>query len=224
MTLDTPTGREPVTIGGIWRDGNLAGRDVTVPMSLFRRLFGDQPPQNLGLIPVPGLSTTQLAERVRAAHLLPGLVVEDPAQFAADISKSVDDQLAPFTAMQRGLLLVAFVAVLSTLLLVGVQRRRELGLLAAVGMEPSQLVGMTLAEGVGAGLVGLALALVGSIVIQIGFHLVLPIIIGFKDPLRFDFFSFAIWGSVSLALVAGASLLPAWRNARVPILESLQYE
>jgi putative ABC transport system permease protein len=195
-----------------------------MPMWLYQQMFGDQPPQSLGLIPAAGVSTAELAERVRAAHLMPGLVVEDPSQFAADVSKSVNDQLTAFTAMQRGLLLVAFVAVLSTLLLVGVQRRRELGLLAAVGMEPAQLARMTLAEGMAAGVIGLALALVGSIVIETGFHLVLPIIIGFKDPLRYDFASFFLWSAVSLVLVAAASLLPAWRNARVPVLESLQYE
>ncbi|MGN6473747.1 MAG: FtsX-like permease family protein [Mycobacteriales bacterium] len=224
LLLDTPTGRRAVTVGGIWRDGNVGGRAVTMPLSLYRRLFGPQPPQSLGLIPVPGLSAAQLADRVRAAHVQPGVFVEDPKEFAAEISKSVSDQLAPFTAMQRGLLLVAFVAVLSTLLLVGVQRRRELGLLAAIGMEPSQLARMTVAEGVTAGVIGLAVAFVGSILIETGFWLVLPIIIGFKDPLRYDFPAFAIWGAVSLALVAAASLLPAWRNARVPVLESLQYE
>lgn len=224
LHLETPTGVASVTVGGIWRDGNVAGKAVTMPMWLFRHLFGDQPAQSFGLIPASGLSASQLADRVRAANLLPGLIVEDPAEFAADVSKSVNSELAPFTAMQRGLLLVAFVAVLSTLLLVGVQRRRELGVLAAVGMEPSQVAGMTLAEGVSAGVIGLALAFVGSIVIETGFYLVLPIIIGFKDPLRFDFVSFAIWGAVSLGLVAAASLLPAWRNARVPVLESLQYE
>lgn len=224
LVLDTPTGPASVTVGGIWQDGNADGLAATMPMSLFTSLFGPQPSESLGLIPVPGLSATALAERVRAAGLPASLVIEDPAQFAADISTSVDQELAPFTAMQRGLLLVAFVAVLSTLLLVGVQRRRELGLLAAVGMEPSQLAGMTVAEGVSAGVIGLALAFVGSIVIETGFYLVLPIIIGFKDPLRFDFYSFLIWGGVSLVLVTAAAVWPAWRNARVPVLESLQYE
>lgn len=224
FVLDTPTGRAAVTVGGIWRDGNLGGEDVTMPTWLYRKLFGDQPAQSFGLIPQPGVSPAELAQRVRDADLVPGLVVEDPVSFSADIAKSVNDELTAFTAMQRGLLLVAFVAVLSTLLLVGVQRRRELGLLAAVGMEPSQLVKMTLAEGLSAGVIGLALALIGSIIIETGFHLVLPIIIGYKDPLRYDFAAYFTWAAVSLVLVAAASLLPAWRNARVPVLESLQYE
>ena len=97
-------------------------------------------------------------------------------------------------------------------------------LLAAVGMQPSHLIGMTLAEGVSAGVIGLVLAFFGSIIIETGFYLVLPIVIGFKDPLRYDFVSFAVWGAVALVVVAVASILPAIRNARVPVLESLQYE
>jgi ABC-type lipoprotein release transport system permease subunit len=91
-------------------------------------------------------------------------------------------------------------------------------------MEPTQIARMTLTEGLSAGVIGLALAFFGSLIIELSFHLVLPIIIGFKDPLRYDFAAFAVWGAVSLALVAAASLFPAWRNARVPVLESLQYE
>ncbi|HVX69240.1 MAG TPA: FtsX-like permease family protein [Mycobacteriales bacterium] len=224
LLIDTPTGRAPVTVGGIWQDGNLGGKAITMPISLFERLFGNQPPQSLGLIPVPGVTAAELADRVRTLPLARGLIVADPAQFTEEVSASASEQMAPFTAMQRGLLLVAFVAVLSTLLLVGVQRRRELGLLAAVGMEPAQLARMTVAEGLSAGVIGLAFAILGSVLIETAFYLELPIIIGFKDPLRFDFYSYLIWGAVSLVLVAAASLLPAWRNARVPVLESLQYE
>jgi putative ABC transport system permease protein len=224
LLVDTPTGRVPVTIGGIWQDGNLGGKAITMPMPMFERLFGKQPPQSLGLVPAPGLTATTLAYRIRTLPFAQGLIVEDPAQFTEEVTATANDQMEPFTAMQRGLLLVAFVAVLSTLLLVGVQRRRELGLLAAVGMEPAQLARMTVAEGLSAGVIGLAFAFLGSVLIETAFYLELPIIIGFKDPLRYDFAAFAIWAAVSLVLVVAAALLPAWRNARVPVLESLQYE
>jgi putative ABC transport system permease protein len=161
---------------------------------------------------------------VRAAHLDRDLTVDTAAQLTARISKAIGQQLTPFDALQRSLLLVAFVAVLSTLLLVGVQRRRELGLLAAVGMEPVQLGRMTLAEGVAAGVIGIGLSLGGAIIITVGFYWVLPILIGFRDPLRFDFISLAFWAPAGILLVAVAALLPAWRNAHLEVLEALQYE
>jgi ABC-type lipoprotein release transport system permease subunit len=83
---------------------------------------------------------------------------------------------------------------------------------------------MTVAEGAGAGLIGVVLAVIGSVVIEIAFAWVLPIDIGYKDPLRLDFASLAVWVPVSLALVVAATVLPAWRNARLEIVEALQYE
>jgi len=41
--------------------------------------------------------------------------------------------MRPFWVLQRGMLLVAFIAVASTLLLIVLQRRRELAMLAAIG-------------------------------------------------------------------------------------------
>jgi putative ABC transport system permease protein len=222
LVLDTPQGFAAVTVGGIWQDGNLAGNAVTMPAWLFERLYGRQPPVSIGLLPAPGVSMADLA--ARTARVDPRLVVETPSQLAGQVSKSVAQQLAPFDAMQRALLAVAFVAVLSTLLLVGVQRRREFGLLSAVGMEPSQTARMTVAEGAGAGLIGVALAVIGSVVIEIAFAWVLPIDIGYKDPLRLDFASLAVWVPASLALVVAATVLPAWRNARLEVVEALQYE
>lgn len=222
LVLDTPDGLAPVTVGGIWQDGNVAGNDATMPAWLFQRLYGTLPPVSVGLVPAPGVTMAQLAARVDRVD--PRLVVETPAQLSREISKSVGQQLAPFDAMQRALLIVAFVAVLSTLLLVGVQRRREFGLLSAVGMEPSQTARMTVAEGAGAGIIGVALSVIGSVIIEIAFAWVLPIDIGYKDPLRLDFSSLAVWVPASLALVVAATMLPAWRNTRLEIVEALQYE
>lgn len=224
LALDTPTGVASVVVGGIWEDGNVNGNAVTVPLWLFQRLYGDQPPQSVGLIPKAGVTPPQLAQQVRDARLGSDLNINTPQQLAKSISKGVGQQLAAFQAIQRTLTFVAFVAVLSTMLLVGVQRRRELGLFAAVGMEPNQLASMTVAEAAAAGLIGIALSIGGAVISTIGFYWILPIIIGFKDPLIFDFPTLLIWGPIALLLVTVASLLPAWRNAHVPLVEALHYE
>jgi putative ABC transport system permease protein len=193
-------------------------------MSLFRRLYGDQPPTGLGLIADRKVGAVELAKSVRAARLDPELRVDTPAQLTARLTRDVGRQLTPFKALQRGLLLVAFVAVLSTLLLVGVQRRREMGLLAAVGMEPAQLARMTIVEGVAVGAIGVALSVIAAVGTTIAFSLITPIIIGFRDPLRFDFLSLLFWGPVAIVVVTAAAVMPAWRNARLEVLEALQYE
>ncbi|HUE58746.1 MAG TPA: FtsX-like permease family protein [Acidimicrobiales bacterium] len=224
LELDTPSGLSTVVVGGIWEDGNVNGYAVTTPMWLFRQLYGDQPPESIGLIPAPGVTTMELAARVTAAHLGPDIKVDTPAQLANEVSKGVGQQLTAFVSIQRSLTVVAFVAVLSTMLLVGVQRRRELGLLAAIGMEPSQLARMTLSEGAGAGLIGTVLSVGGAVIATIGFYWILPILIGYKDPLLFDFGSLLTWTPIVIVLVTLASLLPAWRNAHLQVVEALHYE
>jgi ABC-type antimicrobial peptide transport system permease subunit len=99
-----------------------------------------------------------------------------------------------------------------------------MGLLAAVGMEPSQLARMTIVEGVAVGTIGVALSIIGAVGTTISFSLITPIIIGFRDPVRFDFWSLLIWGPVAIVVVTAAAAMPAWRNARLEVLEALQYE
>jgi putative ABC transport system permease protein len=224
LRLDTPTGYAFVTVGGIWGNGNFNGRVVDMPMALLERLYGPQPADAVGVIAAPGQSVTGLAHRIRAANLDPGLRIDTPAQLVARVSNDVSRQLAPFDALQRGLLVVAFVAVLSTLLLVGVQRHRELGLLAAVGMEPSQLSFMTLAEAAAVGVIAVLLSVVGAAGMTVAFYFVVPIIVGFHDPLRFSFGSLAVSGPAAIIVVMAAAALPAWRTSRLEVLEALQYE
>lgn len=224
LRLDTPTGFAWVTVGGVWRNGNFNGNVVDMPMWLLRRLYGNQPSTGVGLIAARDVGPAELAQRVRTAHLDPDLQVDTPAQLTARFTRQISRQLSPFEALQRGLLVVAFIAVLSTLLLVGVQRRREMGLLAAIGMEPSQMARMTVTEGIAVGIIGVILGVAGAVVMNIAFFFIIPILIGWQDPLRFDFFSLLLWGPIGIIIVTAAAVMPAWRNAHLEVLEALQYE
>jgi len=131
VRLPTPTGWASVPIQGIWQNGDFNGNSVHVPFSLFERLYGPQPAQEAYLRPAPGVPPARLVAEVRAAGLGPEVQAQTPARLAELISRDIKSQFGPFWALQRGMLLVAFVAVLSTLLLAGIQRRRELALARA---------------------------------------------------------------------------------------------
>ena len=225
LRLDTPSGFRTVTVGGVWLNGNFNGRVVDMPVALFRRLYGDvEPPDTIRVTPAPGIGLDTLKARLVAARLDPDLVVQTPAQVVQRASNDVGHQLDTFNALQRGLLVVAFIAVLSTLLLVGVQRRREVGLLAAIGMEPGQLGRMVLVEALGVGLLASVTAIAGGVLMNLAFNYNIPLIVGYKDPLRFAFWSLLLWIPVTIALVLAAAALPAWRTSRLEVLEAVQYE
>jgi ABC-type lipoprotein release transport system permease subunit len=83
---------------------------------------------------------------------------------------------------------------------------------------------MTVAEGAAVGAIGVALSVVAAVGTTIAFSLITPIIIGYRDPMRFDFWSLLFWGPVAIVVVTAAAVMPAWRNARLEVLEALQYE
>jgi putative ABC transport system permease protein len=224
LRLDTPTGYAWVRVGGVWADGRFNGKIVDMPMWLFHKLYGARSPDTVGLIAAAGITPVQLAVTLRAAKLDPALQVDTPAERVARLSRAIGHQLAPFDALQRSLLSVSFVAVLSTLLLVGAQRRRELGILAAVGMTPGQLAVMTLTEGAAIGLISVFLSAFGAVAMEIALFLVMPIIIGLHAPLRFDFTSLLVWAPIEVLVVAAAAALPAQRNSRLEVIPALRYE
>jgi putative ABC transport system permease protein len=224
LHLDTPTGIVDLRVLGIQQDGSFGGNNVQMSYALLERLYGPQPVTGFNAIPAPGTSTEQLAATIKAAHLDPDLRVQTASELAKDISKGVEGQLASFWALQRALLATAFVAVLSTLLLVGVQRQRELGLLAAVGMQPSELARMVLAEAVLVAVVGAVVGVLVSLPMYGGLLLIAPVLIGFKEPFVVDPTSALVYVAVGVFVALLGAAWPAWRTSRVEVLTALQYE
>ncbi|MGH9186341.1 MAG: ABC transporter permease [Acidimicrobiales bacterium] len=224
LRLPTPNGFVDVPVQGVWHNGDFGGRNVQMSYELLERLYGPQPPLGVNLSPVPGVSIEQLAAAVEAANRDPDLLVWTPDELAALISEDVEDQLAPFWVMQRALLVIAFVAVLSTLLLVGVQRRRELGMLAAVGMRPSELARMVMAEAGLVGCTGVVLGTVFGVVTLKALLFITPVMFGFLDPFTPDYTALIMWGAVAVAVAVLASAWPAWRTARIEVLDAIRYE
>jgi putative ABC transport system permease protein len=222
--LDTPTGVADVTVMGIQQEGNCGGVNVLMAYPLLIQLYGPQPPDGVNVVPQPGVSAEQLKATIIGANLDPDIQVHTASTLADKISEGIAQQLSSFWALQRGLLVLAFVAVLSTLLLVGLQRRRELGLLAAVGMRPSELSRMVFAE---AGLVmvaGAVLGLLSSLAMFIALLLITPVIIGFRDPFVVDMGTAVVYTAVAFVIAFLGAAWPAWRTSRVEVLRALQYE
>lgn len=115
---------------------------------------------------------------------------------------------------------------LTTSMSLGVlERRREIGVLRAIGASPSAIRRIFMAEGAAIGLLGWLLSAAISLPVAQGAANLLGERL-FRGPLDFrcDLQGLAIWLAVSLLLGLLASLLPAWRASRAPLRESLAYE
>ncbi|MFZ6002551.1 MAG: FtsX-like permease family protein [Actinomycetota bacterium] len=224
VKLTTPSGVVELPVQGVWEEGNNVGANVTMSPALLASLYGPLPPDFVALRPAPGVSEAALADEVHKANLDPELRTRSSAQVASDIADQVDQQFASFRVMQRALVAVLFVAVLSSLLLAGVQRRRELGLLAAVGAEPAGLAQVLLVEAGAVALAGLAICLVSAPMTMWTMNQVLPFVVGFKNDLVFDWFSLVSAGAIAMVVVLLGAAWPARTASRVEVLDALRYE
>lgn len=224
LLLDTPHGPTPVVVAGVWELGDFGGLNVTMSPARFTALYGAQLPSAVLVLGRPGQSPSRLEAAARRAGLPADLRFSTPARVVRDTSASATAQLAPFWALQRALLLVAFVSVLSTLLLAGLQRRREFGLLAAVGLGPGELSAVVLGEALVVAVVGSALGVLMGVVDMGSLLPVTPLLVGFHDPYRLDLGSLVVYVPLAVAVAVMASLWPAWRAGRVTPVDALRYE
>jgi putative ABC transport system permease protein len=224
VALVTPEGSVSLPVQGVWEDGANVGQNVTMSPELLEDIFGPQPVSFVGLEPEAGVTAAQLAGRVLDAGLHPELKTRPSSAVADAIADEVDQQFASFRVMQQALLAVLFAAVLSSLLLAASQRRRELGLLAAVGADPPSLARLLLVETGLVGAIGLALAVVVGPLMMFALNQALPFVVGFRNPLTFAWPALVRAGAVSLVVALAGALWPARRAARVEVLEALRYE
>ena len=120
---------------------------------------------------------------------------------------------------------VGGLGLMTTMSLNVLERRREMGVMRALGATPRMVWLMIVAEGVAIGVLSWVIAAilawpiskaVGNFLLWMMFHAGLDF--------TFEPWGLLIWIVVSIGLSAAASFVPAWRAARVTVREALAYE
>jgi putative ABC transport system permease protein len=222
--LPGPNGFVNAHIQGIVANGDTTGLEASMSLGLFESVWGKLPSYSLKVEPLAGVSTAELARRIEAANLDPNLTAYDQPELLDTIKAENARFFAPFWALQRALVAIAFAAVLSNLLLVALRRKRELGLVAAVGMSSDQLALMVLMEAAAVGVVALILGTLFSLAATESFRHALNVMIPYPMPLRVDTAAIAVYGAITMAVLLLAASWPAWRTARLNVVDALRYE
>ena len=225
-TFDLPGrfGTVTLTVGGIWADPDSVGLSINASKTEFESIVGPRPASRVLLVPQAGVSPSALADSVRAARLAPNVKVFDPDETAASLASDFQVFLAPFWVLARGLLVVAFIATASTLLLAGVKRRAEHGLLAAVGMPPGDLGRMVLVEAGLFGVLGTICGFVGGLIGLATFSLGSTSLTGLTIPFHLNLVPLFVYGLIATAFVLAGAALPAWRTSQLDPVVALRYE
>jgi putative ABC transport system permease protein len=114
---------------------------------------------------------------------------------------------------------------MTTMSLNVLERRREMGVLRAIGATPAAVGGIVVAEGVAIGILSWTLAALAAWPLSkvLGELLVKSVFTSGLD-FRVEPAGLLVWLAVSIGLGIAASLLPAWSASRTSVREALSHE
>ncbi|MFT4126597.1 MAG: ABC transporter permease [Gordonia sp. (in: high G+C Gram-positive bacteria)] len=222
LTFTKPGGQAlPVRIAGVY-DDNEALQPWLVGSSVYDAVIPETYRTTVAIFvrAAPGVDVATLRTNLeKATRDYLTVQVQDRDQFKSGVSDQIDQMLAVLYAMLGLALLIAILGIVNTLALSVVERKREIGMLRAIGTLRGQIRRTIYLESVLIAIYGAVLGVVGGAVI--GWALVRTLARwGLGDPVL-------PWGLMALTLLAAAAvgvlaaLWPAVRAARTRPLEAI---
>jgi putative ABC transport system permease protein len=223
-----PESREPVpfhVIGTVvdysWNRGTIImDRDV------YKRCFHDSLVDAYDVYVWPGKDPDVVREAVNrlwgVEHALVILKRDELRQRIADMIRRLFG-IAYSQEIVVGL--VAAMGVVMALLISVLQRRRELGLLRAVGATRAQILRTVLAEATLMGFIGILIGL--AVGVPLEWYCVQVILFeeaGFLFPVLIPWLEAGVIAGIALLVATLAGLGPAWHTSRLRIPEAIAYE
>ncbi len=199
---------------------------VIVDRAWFREQYQDHQVSVYDLFLEPGANVERVhAEVMDRYGQQYNLFVLNRPEIHADVHKTLDRVYSLAYAQQAVVGMVALLGVVSALFISVLQRRRELGLLRAVGASRAQVLRSVLAEAVLMGFVGAVVGFGIGLLIE---WYVLDILIldesGFAFPLRVPWVEAGVVCLASVFFATLAGLWPAYHATRLRITEAIAYE
>jgi putative ABC transport system permease protein len=223
-----PESREPVpfhVIGTVvdysWNRGT-----IIMDRDLYKRCFHDPLVDAYDVYVWPGKDPDVVREAVNrlwgVEHALVILKRDELRQRIADMIRRLFG-IAYSQEIVVGL--VAAMGVVMALLISVLQRRRELGLLRAVGATRAQILRTVLAEATLMGFIGILIGLVVGVPLE--WYCVQVILFeeaGFLFPVLIPWLEAGVIAGIALLVATLAGLGPAWHTSRLRIPEAIAYE
>lgn len=226
LMITTKAGPAPFEVGAIYYDYASDLGVVQMARSRYRIHFDDELVSGLAVYASEGVNIDELIENLKSATIEEqGLLIRSNRSLR-QASLDVFDQTFTVTAVLRLLtILVAFIGVLTALMALQLERARELAVLRANGMTPSQVHRMISSQ---TGLMGL---LSGLLSVPLGLLLAWLLIFvinqrSFGWTLQFQVDPVVLGQAVLLAVVAAllAGWFPGRSMSRMNATEALRFE
>jgi putative ABC transport system permease protein len=193
------------------------GARFFVPMETAQEIAGAQ--KRVSMIYIRSTGNTQAA-RAALARLLPGYRIRSMAEYLSLMTSSSLPELRPFLRSFIGLgVVISFLVVLLTMYTLVLERRREIGILKAIGSSRLEICWLIVAEALLLVVLGVALGLLGTYGTTALLHRTSPTL---QIQITADWIFRSILVAVAGAL-AGAAY-PALRAAQSDPISALAYE
>jgi putative ABC transport system permease protein len=226
--ITLPESREPFpfqVIGTVvdysWNRGT-----IIMDRDLYKRCFHDPVVDAFDVYVQPGKDPDAVREAVQrlwgVEHSLVILKRDELRQRIADMIRRIFG-IAYSQEIVVGL--VAALGVVMALLISVLQRRRELGLLRAVGATRGQILRTVLAEATLMGFIGTLIGL--AVGVPLEWYCVQVILFeeaGFLFPVLIPWLEAGVIAGIALLVATLAGLGPAWHTSRLRIPEAIAYE
>lgn len=226
MRLYTGLGWQNFPILGIYYDYASSEGTVVMARDIFRRQWQDETLTALSLRLKPGFNADQVAVDLQN-HLSnqQRLLIRPNAALRRDVLTVFDRTFAITVALRILATGVAFIGVLNALLLLQLEKQREVGILRALGMTGRQLWRLVMVE---TGLMGLT---AGVLSMPTGYALAVILVYiinrrSFGWTLQMSIQPVIFLQALAVAMIAAllAGIYPAYKMSRMPAAEVIRNE
>lgn len=222
LRLQTPHGPRQTPVLAVVPYFSTVIGSIGIDLDHMRAWFDRPAATTLQISAAPGADRNRLVADVRRVVPAPNYVYDGRAALAG-LEAPLHQSMFIANAVWIIVVFVAAVALLNTLTLSVLERRREIGVLRAMGSSRRFTLRMVLAEAAGIGVIGGVLGLVFGLTDQWLYSLVSGDVMNFNVDFRPSPMAlvFAI-GALALSLLGSVS--PARRAARLNIIEAVSVE
>lgn len=226
IELAAPGGVLRAPIAGITRDYSDQQGTVLIDRSVYRKLWQDDTVNVIRVYLEPGVSEEQVKRQIlERCGSSRRLFVLSNREVRSYILRLTEQWFAMTYNQIAVAILVAVLGIVNTLTVSITDRRREFGVLQAVGGLPHQVRGTIWMEAVTIGLIGLLLGVaLGAVDLYYSLEMTRRDLAGLSLDYVFPL-PLASWlAPVILGAAFLAALAPAESAVRIPLVEALEYE
>jgi putative ABC transport system permease protein len=226
VTLESPSGPVRLPIAAVFRDFSSDRGTVFVDRRTFVSNWKDDRVDVFDVNLARGADVGAVRDAIRAklSGRMPALV-STRREFVAEIGRAIDGFYALVRITVFLALAVAFLGIVTSLLISVAERTREIGILKALGALGPQIARSVTVEALATALTALAVAVpLGDLVARFMEGTVAEVFAGWRMPHAWPAVLF-LQLLVALPIVSSfAAWLPARQAARIKVTEAIEYE